>query len=422
MKKITFILLALIGFSVFAQKSEVKSAEKAYKKGDIATAQEMIQKACKLKDQADDKTKARIMFVKAEILAKLGSKDLDNYTNALETIDKLEAFENQTGKKKYTDDAEELKTQISNEIIGIVNNDLNTKNYKELEKSAILAYSLNNNDEFKYFAAVAALLNEHFENAEKLLKELYDSGYTGVRDVITVRDKETGKRVTVSDEKQAKLLMMAGTHDDMKKEKTKSRRPDIIANLLYVYGKLGKDNEAITFINKAKQENPDNLDLIIGEANYYLKKGDTEKFAAAMEKAIELDPNNKLFNFNLATAYFDMKKYDLAKKYFEKATELDPNFADAYLGLANVVLVPEKAITDEMNKDEVLMNDALYNKYNKQRLDLYRQALPYLEKALQINTDDETVMIMLKRIYRDLEMKDKYNEIKAKLNALKNKK
>ena len=421
MKKITFILLTLIGFSVFAQKSEVKSAEKAYKKGDITTAQDMIQKACKLKNQADDKTKARIMFVKAEILAKLGSKDLDNYSKALKTIDKLEAFEKQIDRDKYTDDAEKLKTQISNEIKSIVENDIDNKNYKELEKSAEIAYKLNKKEDYKYYFAVAALLNEHYKVAERLLKELYDSGYTGVREVVTIKNKQTGKRESVKSEQEAKLYILAGTHEDMKKEKTKNLRPDIIAKLLFVYSKLGNDEKAIKFIEKAKKEDPNNLDLIYGEGNYYLNKGDNEKFAAAMQKAVELDPKNKLVNYNLATAYYQLKKYDDAKKYYEKTLELDPNYVDAYKGLAYIVLVPEEGITKEMNKDEVLMNDKLYNKYNKQRLDLYRQTLPYLEKALKIAPDDETVLAMLKKIYRDLEMKDKYKEVKAKLDALKSK-
>ena len=65
------------------------------------------------------------------------------------------------------------------------------------------------------------------------------------------------------------------------------------------------------------------------------------------------------------------------------------------------------------------MNDQLYNKYNNQRLDLYRQTLPYLEKALKIDPNDETVLVMLKKIYRDLDMKDKYKAVKAKLDMMK---
>jgi len=423
MRKITLILITFLSISAFAQKAELKSAEKAYKKGDLVTASEMIQKACELKDQADDKTKAKIMFVKAEILAKKGSKDVTNYQKALKVLDKLNAFEEKTGKKRYSDDAEKLKKQITDEVFVIVSNDLKAKDYKELAVSADIAYQLTHDDQYKYFAAVASLINENFERSEQLLKELYDSGFTGQQDIVTVKDKATGERIQVRDEKEAKLLIVAGTHEDVKKEKTKSVRPDIIANLLYVYGKLGKDDEAIAFIEKAKKEDPNNLDLIIGEGNYYLKKGDNEKFAAAMQKAVELDPNNKLINFNLATAYYQLKKYDEAKKYYEKTLELDPNYVDAYKGIAYIILVPEEQITKEMNKDEVLMNDRLYEKYNKQRLDLYRQVLPVLEKALAlaVNDQDENVLVMLKKIYRDLDMMDKYKETKAKLEAVKQK-
>jgi len=421
MRKLALILLTVISFSAFAQKAEVKAAEKAFKKGNLTEAKEMINKACKLKDQADDKTKSRIMFAKAQIFAKLGSKDLSNYEKALKIIKKLEAFEKENGKERYTDDAEKLKSTIEQEIVTIVNNDLKTKNYNSLEKSAALAYSINANDEFKYFTAVAALLNKNLTTAEKLLKDLYDSGYTGEKEIFTVKDKATGKRITVSDEKQGKLLVQAGAYEDLKKEKTKSARPDIVSNLLFVYGQLGKDDEAIKFIETAKKEDPNNLDLIIGEGNYYLKKGDNVKFAEAMQKAVELDPNNKLFNFNLATAYYQLKKYDQAKKYYEKTLELDPNYVDAYKGLAYIILVPEEKITEKLNDDKVLMDDNLYNKYNKQRLDLYRKVLPVLEKALSVAPNDENVLVMLKKIYSDLEMKDKKMEVKAKLDALKGK-
>ncbi len=419
MKKISLILLTFISLTALAQKAEVKSAEKAYKKGDLKTATEMIQKACQLKDQADDKTKARIMYAKARILAKLGSNDLNNYQKSLNTIKKLEAFEKEIGKERYSDDAKKLKAQIEKEIIVIVDNDLKKKDYKELEKSADIAYQLSGDDQFKYFTAVAALLTKDFEKAEKLLKDLYDSGYTGQKEIITVKEKATGKRVTVGDEKQAKLLVKAGAYEDLKKEQTKSVRPDIVANLLYVYGQLGKDDEAIKFIEKAKKEDPDNLDLIIGEGNYYLKKGDNAKFAEAMQRAVELDPKNKLVNFNLATAYYQLKKYDQAKKYYEKTLELDPNYVDAYKGIAYIILVPEEKITKEMNKDEVLMNDKLYNKYNNQRLALYRKVLPILEKARKVAPNDENVLTMLKKIYRDLDMKAKYKEVKAQLDSLK---
>jgi len=422
MRKIALIFITLISINAFAQKAELKSAEKAFKKGDLTTAEEMINKACKLKDQADDKTKAKILYTKANIYAKLGSKDFNYYEKSLKVINKLKEFENKINKKRYSDDAEKIKASLTNEVLNLVNNNLKNKNYTELQKTGMIAYKLTGDEQFKYFASVAALVEKNYPVAEKLLLELYNSGYTGQKEIYTVKEKETGKRVVVQDEKSGKLLIMAGTHEDLKKEKTPSARPDIIANILYIYTQLGKDDEAIEFIAKAKNEDPNNIDLIIGEGNYYLKKGDNVKFAESMQKAVEIEPDNKLFNFNLATALYELQKYEEAKKYYEKTIELDPNYVDAYKGLAYIILVPEEKITEEMNKDEVLMNDALFNKYNKQRLDLYKKTLPVLEKGLEVAPNDETILIMLKKIYRDLKMDDKYNQVKNKLDEIKEKK
>jgi len=416
MRKIALLLLVLISFSAFAQKSELKSAEKALKKGELTTAKEMIGKACKLKADADDKTKERIFFVKAKIYKK--SKD---YETAVAVLDKLEKFEKESGRSKYAKDAKLMKQELQTELGESAFKKYNDKEYLAAGKMFELLNKLSGFENYKYSAAVSYLLGEKFETSLSLLQSLYKSGFTGVKDKVTVKDKATGKRVPVASEKEGKILVLAGTHEDMKKEKTPSLRPDIIANILFAYGKMGKDDEAIKFIQEAKKEDPNNLDLIIGEGNYYLKKGNNEKFAEAMQKAVQIEPKNKLFNFNLATALYQINKYDESKKYYEKTIEIDPNYVDAYKGIAYIILAPEKKITEELNKDEVLMNDKLYNKYNNQRLDLYRKVLPTVEKALSVAPDDEGVLVMLKKIYSDLEMKTKYKEVKAKLAALKGK-
>ncbi len=421
MRKIVFLLITLIGFSAFAQKSEVKLAEKAMKKGDLETAKTMVNKACKLKADADEKTKERILFTKAKIYKELGGKDVKNYETSVAVLEKLEKFEKETGRKKYADDAAKLKQEMMKELSKFAFDKYNGKMYKSAGLAFELVSKLADNEYYDYSAAVSYLLGEDYDKSLGLLQSLYKSGFTGVREIVTAKNKETGKRDEFTDEKTAKISEMAGTHEDVKKEKTKNLRPDVIANILFVYGKMGKDDEAIKFIEEAKKEEPNNLDLIIGEGNYYLKKGNNEKFAEAMKKAVAVDPNNKLYNFNLATALYQLKKYDEAKKYYEKTVEIDPNYVDAYKGIAYVILAPEKKITDELNKDEVLMNDALYNKYNNQRLDLYRKVLPTVEKAYSVAPNDESVLIMLKKIYNDLEMKTKYKEVKAKLKALQGK-
>ncbi len=49
-------------------------------------------------------------------------------------------------------------------------------------------------------------------------------------------------------------------------------------------------------------------------------------------KVIELDPNDVLGYFSLATAYFDGKMYGPARETFEKAVAVNPNHSPSYLG------------------------------------------------------------------------------------------
>jgi tetratricopeptide (TPR) repeat protein len=419
MKKIAFILLAVFSFSAFAQKTEVKTAEKLFRKGDIASAKEMVDKACKLKDQADDKTKARILFNKGKIYAKIGTAKPENFVTAIEAFEKLEAFEKQIGKNRYSDDAKLIMTEVSQQINEQSFDKYKQKDYDGAAQLFELQYKIGKNDFSKYSAATSYLLAENYDKSLALYHDLYNSGYTGVTEYYSVKENKTGERVRANSKSHAELLAKSDAYSDVKKEKTPNVRKDIVANILYIYNKLGKEDKAIEFIATAKKEDPNNIDLIIGEGNYYLKKGDNKKFAEAMEKAVSVDPNNKIYNFNLGTAYYQLKDYTNAKKYFEKTIELDPKYIPAYKGLSYVVLVPDDKITEELNKDAVLSNDRLYNSYMKQHKEVLSKALPILEKAYNIDNSDIEIVRMLKQIYSDLDMDAKAKEFKAKYKALK---
>jgi len=417
MRKIVFILLAVMSFSTFAQKSEVKSAEKLFKKGDIAAAKEMVNKACQLKDQADDKTKARILFAKGQIYAKMGPADVKNFEIAVAALNKLKAFEKEIDKNRYSDDADEILNTISMQIDKQSYAKYKKKQYEQAAKLFDLQYKLGKKDYSKYSAAVSYLLAEKYEESLKLYQELYKTGYTGVTEFYSVKNVKTGKRERANSEAHGKILIKTGDYADLKKEKTPNVRPDIVANILYIYGILGKDDEALKFIEVAKKEDPNNIDLIVGEGNYYLKKKDNKKFAEAMQKAVELDPNNKIYNFNLGIANFNLKNYEEAKKFFNKTIELDKSYIPAYLGIANIAVEKDKIITEKINNS--LDNEKLYDKYMKEHNDLFRELLPVLEKAYSVDNNEIDVVRMLKIVYSDLDMTAKAKEFKAKYKVLK---
>jgi hypothetical protein len=64
------------------------------------------------------------------------------------------------------------------------------------------------------------------------------------------------------------------------------------------------------------------------------------------------------------------------------------------------------------------------NKYNaaiQEAMTVFAKALPYMEKANELKANDVYAMSGLKELYYRLKMTDKYNDIKAKLDALEQK-
>jgi len=413
MKKVFYMLLMMfIGVNAFAQKKEVKAAEKALKSGDLKTAMAKIEEACSLKDNADAKTLDKIYFTKAEIYAAQ-----DDLEKAVKMYKKVLQFEKDNGLKKYSADVRKKLNDLVVKLSTKANDALKKEDYATALKYFKLIYEIKPTDDNLYTLALLQLYNNQNQEAYENLKKLYDKGYTGVKEMYMLTDKETGEDVNAGDKTTWELLKKSDKYTNARIEKTKNKRPEIITNMLYALNQLGRDDEAYQLIQQAKQEQPNNVDLIIGEANYYLKKGDNLKFAETMAKAYELDPTVPDYPYNAAIGYLNAKHYDKAKYYFEKTLEIDPNYKNAYYGLALVELAPEEALVEEINKN--LSNDRKYKELKAQQQEMYRKAMPYLEKYLELEPNDINTVRTLKNIYLELGMTDKYQEMKAKLKELK---
>lgn len=62
-----------------------------------------------------------------------------------------------------------------------------------------------------------------------------------------------------------------------------------------------------------------------------------------------------------------------------------------------------------------IKDNALYEKEKTKADDLFKSALPWLEKAKELNPNDRNNLIMLRTIYARLSMNDKWKEVNDKL-------
>ena len=163
-------------------------------------------------------------------------------------------------------------------------------------------------------------------------------------------------------------------------------------------------------LQEARKSDPKDINLLLNEAQLYIKLEKMDKFAALMKEAISLDPNNPTLFFNLGVVNQNEKKIEEAIDYYKKAIELKPDYGDAYMNTAVAILSGEEAIVNEMNNN--LSNNKKYNELEKQQKELYNRALPYIEKADQLERTEDTVRSLM-NIYDILELTDKADAMRA---------
>ena len=151
------------------------------------------------------------------------------------------------------------------------------------------------------------------------------------------------------------------------------------------------------------------------EANIYLELNDFATYKKLITDVLAKNPNDADLVYNLGVI---ASKTDVveAEKYYKKAIEIKPNYTNAYLNLAIMKLDADKKIIDEMNKLGTSEKDTKrYEVLKKQRNDMFNSALPYLEKAYELEPGNADVAATLLNVYGALEMTDKKKALKAKM-------
>ncbi len=176
---------------------------------------------------------------------------------------------------------------------------------------------------------------------------------------------------------------------------------------------------SLNYIKKGKELFPEESEFLIQETNYYLKAKEFEKAEENLKQAIDTDPNNAMLHFVLGTAMDQLDKSDGAISAYKKAIEIDPNYLDAYHNLGASYVNASVALKSEINDLDFRKDGAKIDQLEKDSDSALMSALPYLEKALELEPGNVQVMNSLKSIYFAFEKMDKYNEMKAKIESMK---
>lgn len=421
MKKIIAIVLLAVTTTIsFAQKNEIKALEKAIKSANFSDAKSAISSAEALIGNMDDKVKAKFYFLKAQALYGNGTGSDADIETAIKSLEDLKTLETSNGKPKYTEQANALITEMTNSFLAKANKAFTDKDYTAAANGFETVYKLSPKDTlYLYYAAASSITSKDYDKALGYYEKLKELGYTGIKINYYATNIETQEEELFNDKTLRDFSVKAKTHNNPQNKKSESKKAEIVRNIALIYVSQGKDEKALTAMADARAENPDDVGLLMSEANVHLKMGNRDQFKALMEEATEKDPDNPELFYNLGVLAAEGGNREKSVEYYNRAIELNPEYVDAYNNLAVVILQGEAAIVDEMNNlGNTAADNRRYDELKEKRTELYNSAIPYLEKSLNFQASNINAATTLMNIYSALGEVSKYKEMKAKVEAI----
>lgn len=413
--KTSYLVAVALAISTLgmAQKDEIKAASKAFKSGDFSAAKTALEGAAGVIGSSDDKTQAEYYTLLGDT-----NRSLSNYEGAIAAYNKVVEIEAASGKAKYTTTVQQSMTQMSGEIINSAIDDEKNSRYKESALKLAQAYNLSPKDTiYLYYAASTAVKGgpDLYDMAIDYYSQLKDLNYDGTEISYSAVDVETGETVPM-DKNTYDLYQKSNAYKDFKEEKSPSKRAEIVKNIALIYQEQGKNELALQAYEDAMASNPEDVNLVLNKANLYYKMGDNEQFKQLMYSASQMAPDNPDLMFNIGVINMEQGNIKEAREAYNKTLAIDPNYINALLNLSTTFVNEGNALVDEMNSLGTSRADAQrYDQLKSKRDDLFKQGAGVLEKALEKNADNQSILTQLKNIYGALGDNENFMRMKKLL-------
>ncbi len=377
-KLVLFGLFGFLAISVFAQNSAVNKANAAIPKGDFAEAKELIDLAIVHEKTMD---KGRTWYVRGLVYNGIIASE-DPEVQALDDDAATKAFES-------------------------------FSKVKEFEKEGSNYYTLTEIQEGQLYS------NVYNKGAADYQAEEYMAAYKSFNELTMINPKDTigyiyaGYCAEAADEYDLALEQYYALMelDDCPK--------NIYSQTLVILEQQKDDLEkALEITALAMERYPDDQTFDKTQIALFIKMDRTDEARSALEEALKAEPENANLWYNLGYLYGEVGEFDKSVDSYQKSIDADPSYIDSYINLAYGYTEKAKVI----RKEAMDMDIKTYRERGKPieaAADVYyKLALPVLEKAAEIQPEDEAILESLSGLYVRLKMNDKAKVISDKLIAL----
>lgn len=174
----------------------------------------------------------------------------------------------------------------------------------------------------------------------------------------------------------------------------------------------------VASLHEGVEQFPEEFYFLGNLINHYVYGGQPEKASELLNKAIENDPNNPQL-YSVLGSMLELKEdYEGAMTNYDKALELNPELADAWVNKGRLIYNKAFKAEGEANSiSDIKLLDIELEKVNA----IYKESIPFFEKALDLNPEDYETMKILRGLYykfsEEKAYQQKYDEIVKRING-----
>ncbi len=396
MKNKLLLVLLLISFNAFSQNYNVQSAADAYKDlkytknrfKDFSDAKKFIDLAAENEQTAND---AKMWYYRGVIYL-----EMDRDTS--EAVRNLDADAIEKSANSFMNclkvDAKKNYTEECNADVWVAGLRVYNKALGELKKGDLAKAS-------RYFNLTLSIIPLDKDNNLKRNTITPDIiNYSLSRAALKAKDNARAK------EYLQKLIDV------------KYNDPMIYLYMDRIYLEEKDTAKALTYIEQGRKIFDENTNLLNEEINIYSNQGKIDVLITKFTDAININPDNEMLFYNRGFMYDSKKDYANAEVDYKKAIEIKPDYLDANYNLG-ILYFNQGA--DLVALANTIKNMDEFDKAKKKYEQKFKDAEPYLKKALEINPkkseEDNNLykgtINSLKQLYARTGEMDKYNKIKA---------
>jgi|WetSurSiteA1Bulk_404760.scaffolds.fasta_scaffold00052_24 tetratricopeptide (TPR) repeat protein len=189
---------------------------------------------------------------------------------------------------------------------------------------------------------------------------------------------------------------------------------------IYVFRKQsyfasGDTTSGVNVIIDGFNKFPENQAIMNELINYYVVANQGEEALKLIAKAKATDPQNASYLLVEGALYDKMGNFEEAVKSYKSCLELDANYFDANYNLGVLYFNKAVKIYEDASK---ISDNTEFEKVQKQGDEMLKAAIPFMQKANELEPSDRVPLETLKTIFYRLKMTEQYDEVVRKLSTL----